>query len=136
MLMLERDDRLTKAKTSFPEVRLLSMLSTMFKQVLGEPPRAIALRSIGDLILIRMKGVVSCRDKSVLSNYKKEYRILQIYKRQVVEAAKPLIMSSLSDHLGLKVTDLFYDLNPERDEAIMAVSFAGNVEERLKKEVD
>ncbi|HHV71657.1 MAG TPA: DUF2294 family protein [Clostridia bacterium] len=132
MLLLQRDERLIKARTGLPEARFLSMLSTMLKQVLGESPRALVFRSFNDMILIRMKGVISKQDKAILNNYQKEYRIIQIYKRQVVEAAKQQIMSSLSEYLGLKAKDLFYDLNPERDEAIMAVCFAGNVEERLK----
>lgn len=131
MLMLERDERLNKTKTGFPEARLLSLLNTIFKRILGDVPRAIVLRSLGDLILIRMKGVVSGRDKSVFVNYQNDYRVLQIYKRQVIEAAKPLIMSSLSDYLELKVKDLFYDLNPERNEALMVICFAGNVEDLL-----
>jgi uncharacterized protein YbcI len=111
----------------------ISALITKFeKEHLGRGPKEVRTFIIQDLILVRLKGILTPAEKKLVSETDGAQIVKQI-KRRLIESSRSILQKLIEREISAKVTTLHTDISSRTGERIIVFGMDRNVEEDLKK---
>jgi len=112
----EYEDEFTKAIITFE------------KEQLGRGPDVARTYFLGDMILIRLGGVLT-HAESTLAKDREGQALIKEVRRQLHEISRPLLETIVKEILGCEVISLHTDMSVKTGERIIVLVVAGNLEE-------
>ena len=111
---------------------------TRFEQeFMGRGPKDIRAHLIGDLLVVRMQGVLTAAEQHLVSTLppEKGRDLLKQVRTQLIETARPLLESMIRDVTGVDAISLHHDISTVTGEEVVlfALTKSPGVRETSKK---
>ena len=111
----------------------ISVQITKFeKENLGRGPKEVRTFIIQDLILVRLKGILTPAEEKLVSEVDGAQIIKQI-RRRLIESSRPILEKLVEEIINARVITLHTDISTRSGERIIIFGMDRNVEEGLKK---
>ena len=102
------------------------------KEYMGRGPVETKSYIIDDMIVVRLKGVLT-RAEEQLTKHDEGHSLIKQVRIMLLENARPLLEAIIFDITGLKVRNLHTDLSTVTNERIILFILEKNFEDKLKK---
>ena len=111
---------------------------TRFEQdYMGRGPKDIRAHLIGDLLVVRLQGVLTAAEQHLVKSLpaEKGRDLLKQVRTHLLETARPLLEAMVQDITGIKILSLHHDISTVTGEEVVAFTLAEpvNVRETRKK---
>lgn len=111
----------------------ISTLITKFeKENLGRGPKEVRTFIIQDLILVRLKGILTPAEEKLISEVDGAQLVKQI-RRRLIESSRSILEKIIEEKINAKVITLHTDISTRTGERIIIFGMDREVEEGLKK---
>ena len=111
----------------------ISTLITKFeKENLGRGPKEVRTFIIQDLILVRLKGILTPAEEKLISEVDGAQIVKQV-RRRLIESSRSILDKLIEEKIEAKVVSLHSDISSRTGERIIIFGMDRNVEEGLKK---
>jgi uncharacterized protein YbcI len=111
----------------------ISTLITKFeKENLGRGPKEVRTFIIHDLILVRLKGILTPAEEKLISEVDGAQIVKQI-RRRLIESSRSILEKIIEEKINAKVITLHTDISTRTGERIIIFGMDKDVEEGLKK---
>jgi uncharacterized protein YbcI len=100
---------------------------TRFEQeYMGRGPKDIRAHLIGDLVVVRLKGVLTAAEQHLVSKLaaEKGRDLLKQVRVQLMETAKPVLEAMVREITGMRVTSMHHDISTVTGEKIVVFTLA------------
>jgi uncharacterized protein YbcI len=103
---------------------------------MGRGPKDIRTHLIGDLLLIRLHGVLTAAEEQLVQSLSTEKGrdLLKHVRTQLIETARPVLESVVLEVTGVKVVSLHHDISTTTGEEIVVFTLAESPLVREKKQ--
>jgi uncharacterized protein YbcI len=93
---------------------------------MGRGPRDIHAHLVGDLLLIRMTGVLTAAEQHLAQSlpHEKGRDLIKQVRTHLVETARPMLEAMLHEATGVKVLSLHHDISTVTGEKIIVATLA------------
>jgi uncharacterized protein YbcI len=98
-----------------------------FKQeYMGRGPKAIHTHLIGDLVIVRLQGVLTAAEQQLVKAlpFAKGRDLLKEVRTQLIETARPLLEALVQDVVGVQVRSLHHDISTVTGEEVVVFTLA------------
>ena len=94
---------------------------------MGRGPKAIHAHLIGDLVVVRLKGVLTAAEQHLVKTLpaEKGRDLLKHVWTHLIETARPLIEAMVQEITGVKVLTLHHDISTVTGEEVVLFTLAG-----------
>jgi uncharacterized protein YbcI len=111
---------------------------TRFEQeYMGRGPKDIRTHLIGDLLVVRLQGVLTAAEQQLVKTLpaEKGRDLLKQVRTQLVETARPVLEAMVEEASGVKVVSLHHDISTATGEEVIlfTLSEAPHFREAKKK---
>jgi uncharacterized protein YbcI len=111
---------------------------TRFEQeYMGRGPTDIRAYLIGDLLVIRLKGVLTAAEQQLVKTLpaEKGRDLLKQVRTQLIETARPVMEKMVQETTGVKVLSLHHDISTVTGEEVVLFTLGGlpQIREAKKK---
>ena len=111
----------------------ISTLITKFeKENLGRGPKEVRTFIIHDLILVRLKGILTPAEEKLISEVDGAQIVKQV-RRRLIESSRSILEKIIEEKINAKVVTLHTDNSTRTGERIIIFGMDRDVEEGLKK---
>jgi uncharacterized protein YbcI len=103
------------------EAEICEGISRFEQDFMGRGPKDIRTHLIGDLLIVRLQGVLTAAEQQlvkVLPAEKGRYLLKQV-RTQLVETARPLLEAMVQETTGVKVLALHHDISTVTGEEVV-----------------
>lgn len=121
----------TKTKGQL-EADLSAAITQFEREYLGRGPREARSFIIQDMLLIRLKGVLTPAEERLASE-RDGAQIIKQVRMRLIESARPLLEQIIFDKTGAQVVTLHTDISSKNGERIFVFCLNKNLEEELRK---
>jgi uncharacterized protein YbcI len=92
----------------------------------GPGPKDIHAYLIGDLLVVRLRGVLTAAEQQLVKTLpgEKGRDLLKQVRTQLIEAARPLMEAMVQDATGVKVLSLHHDISTMTGEEVVLFTLA------------
>lgn len=100
---------------------------TRFEQeYMGRGPKDIRAHVIGDLLVVRLQGVLTAAEQHLVRSLpaEKGRDLLKQVRTHLLETARPLLEAMVQDITGRKVVSLHHDISTATGEEIVAFTLS------------
>ena len=100
---------------------------THFQQeYMGRGPKHIHTHLIGDLLVVRLQGVLTAAEQQLVKSLpaEKGRGLLKQVRTQLIETARPIVEAMVSEVTGVKVLTLHHDISTVTGEEIVLFTLA------------
>ena len=100
---------------------------THFQQeYMGRGPKDIHTYLIGDLLVVRLQGVLTAAEQQLVNSLpaEKGRNLLKQVRTQLVETARPIMEAMVHEVTGVKVLSLHHDISTVTGEEIVLFTLA------------
>jgi uncharacterized protein YbcI len=100
---------------------------TRFEQdYMGRGPKDIHTHLIGDLVVVRLKGVLTAAEQQLVRTLQAEKGrdLLKQVRTHLVETARPVMEAMIETVTGVKIVSLHHDISTITGEEIMIFTLA------------
>ncbi len=100
---------------------------TRFEQeYMGRGPKDIRAHLIGDLLVVRLQGVLTAAEQHLVRSLpaEKGRDLLKQVRTHLLETARPLLEAMVHDITGIKVVSLHHDISTATGEEIVAFTLS------------
>ena len=100
---------------------------TRFEQAyMGQGPKDIHAHLIGDLLLVRLKGVLTAAEQQLVKSLpaEKGRDLLKQVRTHLLETARPLLEARVQDVTGMRVLSLHHDISTVTGEEVVLFTLA------------
>jgi uncharacterized protein YbcI len=96
------------------------------QEFMGRGPADVHCHLIGDLVLIRLQGVLTAAEQHLVQSLPSEKGrdLLKQVRIQLIEAARPVLESMAQEVTGIKVVSLHHDISTTTGEEIVVFTLA------------
>jgi uncharacterized protein YbcI len=96
-------------------------MSRFEQEYMGRGPKDVRAHLIGDLLLIRLQGVMTAAEQHLIKTLEagKSRDLLKQVRIQLIEAARPLLEAMVQEITGTKVVSLHHDISTATGEEIV-----------------
>ena len=101
---------------------------TRFEQeYMGRGPKDIRTHLIGDLLVVRLKGVLTAAEQQLVKSLpvEKGRDLLKQVRTHLVETARPIMEAMVQEVTGVKVLSLHHDISTATGEEILVFILTG-----------
>lgn len=101
---------------------------TRFEQeYMGRGPRDIRAHLLGDLLVIRLRGVLTAAEQRLVKAppAEKGRDLLKQVRTHLLEAARPLLEAKVQEVTGVKVVSLHHDISTITGEEVILFTLSG-----------
>src|SRR5260221_4775727 len=93
------------------EAAVCEGMSRFEQEYMGRGPKDIHAHLIGDLLVVRLQGVLTAAEQQLVKSLEAEKGrdLLKQVRTQLMETARPLMESMVEDATGVKVLSLHHD---------------------------
>ena len=94
---------------------------------MGRGPKDIHAYLIGDLLVVRLKGVLTVAEQQLVASLpaEKGRDLLKQVRIHLVETARPVMETMIQEVTGIKVVSLHHDISTVTGEEIVVFTLAG-----------
>jgi uncharacterized protein YbcI len=100
---------------------------TRFEQeFMGRGPKDIRTHLIGDLLVVRMQGVLTAAEQHLVTTLppEKGRDLLKQVRTQLIETARPLLETMIRDITGVETVSLHHDISTFTGEEVVLFTLA------------
>lgn len=100
---------------------------TRFQQdYMGRGPKDIHAYLIGDLLVVRLKGVLTAAEQQLVKSFSadKGRDLLKQVRTHLIETARPILEELINDATGVKVVSLHHDVSTGTGEEVVLFSLS------------
>jgi uncharacterized protein YbcI len=110
------------------EAAICEGMSRFEQDYMGRGPKAIHAHLIGDLLLVRLVGVLTVAEQQLVASLpaEKGRDLLKQVRIHLVETARPLMEKMVQEITGAKVVSLHHDISTLTGEEIVVFTLAGS----------
>jgi len=96
------------------------------QEFMGRGPKEIHSHLMGDLVLIRLRGVLTSAEQQLVQSLptEKGRDLLKQVRIQLIETARPILESMVLEVTGVKVVSLHHDISTSTGEEIVVFTLA------------
>ena len=103
------------------EAAICDRFSRFQQEYMGRGPKDIRAHLIGDLVLIRLQGVLTAPEQQMVKSLpaEKGRDLLKQVRNHLIEAARPVLESMIQEATGVKVLSLHHDISTVTGEEVL-----------------
>ena len=96
------------------------------QEYMGRGPKAIHCHLIGDLLIVRLKGVLTAAEQHLAKSLpgEKGRDLLKQVRTHLIETARPLMEAMVEQVTGVKVASLHHDISTVSGEEVVLFTLA------------
>jgi uncharacterized protein YbcI len=113
------------------EAEISSALIQFEKDFMGRGPRETKAYIIEDMVLVRLKGVLTPAEQQLAKNAEGTELIKRL-RSNLLEQARELLSGTIEKVTGLPVTSLYTDISTRTGERIILFTLQENLAERFR----
>ena len=114
------------------EADISTLIPKFEKENLGRGPKEVRTFIIQDLILVRLKGILTPAEEKLISEVDGAQIVKQI-RRRLIESSRSILEKIIEEKINAKVITLHTDISTRTGERIIIFGMDRDVEEGLKK---
>jgi uncharacterized protein YbcI len=105
------------------------------QEYMGRGPKDIHTHLIGDLLVVRLQGVLTAAEQQLVGSLpaEKGRELLKQVRTQLIETARPVLETMVEEVTGVKVVSLHHDISTQSGEEVVLFTLAGSPGFRDKK---
>jgi len=109
------------------EAAICEGISRFEQEYMGRGPKDIHTYLIGDLLVVRLKGVLTVAEQQLVESLtaEKGRDLLKQVRTQLVETARPVLEAMVEKVTGIKVASLHHDISTVTGEEVVLFTLAG-----------
>ena len=109
------------------EAAICEGISDFEQQYMGRGPKSIHAHLIGDLLIVRLKGVLTPAEQQLSKSLPlgKGPDLLKQVRTHLIETARPVMEAVVENVAGVKVLSLHHDISTVTGEELVAFTLAG-----------
>src|SRR5213592_4532626 len=95
------------------EAAICEGVSRFEQEYMGRGPKDIHAHLIGDLLVVRLQGVLTAAEQQLVKSLpaEKGRDLLKQVRTQLMEAARPILEAMVQECTGVKVLSLHHDIS-------------------------
>ncbi len=103
------------------EAAVSAGISRFQQEYMGRGPKDISTHLIDDLLVIRLKGVLTAAEQHLVQTLpiEKGRDLLKQVRVQLIETARPFLEKMIEDVTGVKVLSLHHDISTRTGEEVV-----------------
>ena len=103
------------------EAAICEGMSRFEQEYMGRGPSDIHSHLIGDLLVIRLKGVLTAAERQLVKSLpaEKGRDLLKQVRAQLIETARPVLEALVEEVAGVKLLSLHHDISTTTSEEIV-----------------
>jgi uncharacterized protein YbcI len=96
------------------------------QQYMGRGPKDIRTHLIGDLLMVRLTGVLTAAEEQLVKSLpsSKGRDLLKEVRTQLIETARPVMEAMIEEVTGVKVLSLHHDISTVTAEEVVVFTLA------------
>jgi uncharacterized protein YbcI len=108
------------------EAAICQGMSRFEQDYMGRGPKNIHAHLIGDLIVVRLQGVLTAAEQQLVKSLSsdKGRDLLKEVRTQLMETARPIMETMVQEATGVKVSSLHHDISTVTGEEIVLFTLA------------
>src|SRR5271168_3238744 len=108
------------------EAAVCAGISHFEQEYMGRGPKAIHAHLIGDLLVVRLQGVLTAAEKQLVKALPadKGRDLLKQVRAHLIETARPLLETMIQEVTGIKPLSLHHDISTVTGEEIVVFTLA------------
>ena len=108
------------------EAAICKGISDFEQQYMGRGPKSIHAHLIGDLLIVRLQGVLTAAEQQLAKAVPagKGPDLLKQVRTHLIETARPLMEAMIENETGVKVLSLHHDISTVTGEELVAFTLA------------
>ena len=101
-------------------------ISRFEQDYMGRGPKDVHTHLLGDLLVVRLKGVLTAAEKHLVTSLpaEKGRDLLKQVRTHLVETARPVMEAMVQDVTGVKVVSLHHDISTITGEEVVLFTLA------------
>jgi uncharacterized protein YbcI len=117
------------------EAAISDGISRFEQDYMGRGPKDIRSHLIGDLLVVRLRGVLTAAEQQLVKSLSAEKGrdLLKQVRTHLVETARPVMEAMVQDITGAKVVSLHHDISTSTGEEVVLFTLAESPEFREAK---
>ncbi len=96
------------------------------REYMGRGPKDIHAHLIGDLLVVRLHGVLTAAEQQLVKSLQAEKGrdLLKQVRSQLIETARPILEAMVQDVTGVKMLSLHHDISTATGEEVVLFALA------------
>ncbi len=117
------------------EAAMCKAIARFEQEFMGRGPKDIQAYLIGDLLLIRLHGVLTAAEQQLVRTLPKERgrSLLKEVRTQLIETARPQLESVVKEITGVSAASMHHDISTSTGEEVILFTLASAPEVRELK---
>jgi len=119
------------------EAAISEGVSRFEREYMGRGPKDIHAYLIGDLLVVRLQGVLTAAEQHLVKSLpaEKGRDLLKQVRSHLIETARPILETMIREITGIKVLSLHHDISTLTGEEVILFTLAGSpLFREIKKE--
>src|SRR6185503_13606809 len=98
------------------EAAVCEVIARFEQQYMGRGPKDIHAHLLGDLVVVRLQGVLTAAEQQLVTSLPMERGrdLLKQVRTQLIETARPVLEALIEEVTGVKVLGLHHDISTAR----------------------
>jgi uncharacterized protein YbcI len=100
---------------------------TRFEQeYMGRGPKGIRTHLLGDLLVVRLQGVLTAAEQQLVKSVSPEKgrNLIKQVRAELIETARPLLQAMVEEATACKVVSLHHDISTQTGEEVVLFTLA------------
>ena len=108
------------------EAAICQGMSRFMQDCMGRGPKDIHAHLIGDLLVVRLQGVLTTAEQHLVKTLQAEKGrdLLKQVRTQLIETARPIMEAMVKEITGIKVLTLHHDISTRTGEEVVLFTLA------------
>jgi uncharacterized protein YbcI len=108
------------------EATICELVSRFERDYMGRGPKQIQAHLIGDLLVVRLQGVLTAPEQHMVESLSAEKGrdLLKQVRTQLVETARPIMEAMIQEITGVGVLSLHHDISTVTGEEVVLFTLA------------
>ena len=110
------------------EAAIADGMSRFEQEYMGRGPKDVHAHLLGDLIVVRLKGVLTAAEQHLVKTLaaEKGRDLLKQVRSHLIETARPTMEAMVQEITGVKVVSLHHDISTLTGEEVVLFTLAGS----------
>jgi uncharacterized protein YbcI len=106
------------------EAVVCELMGRLQLEYMGRGPRDIRAYVFGDLLVVRLHGVLTVAERQLVKSAEKGRNLLKSVRTHLIEAARPVLEAMIHDVTGVKVLSVHHDISTVTGEEVVLFTLA------------
>jgi len=108
------------------EAAICERMMRFEQESMGCGPKGIRAHVIGDMVVVRLKGVLTNAEQHMIRTLQAERGrdLIKMVRIQLLEAARPIVEAIIQEITGVKVVSLHHDISTTTGEEVVLFTLA------------